>query len=280
MKRSALQRVEVEAAAKVNLGWHVGAKRAEDGYHEVDGRIQTISLTDRLVLATTDIGSSFEVPGHPELEGDDNLVRVVASQLAERIGDVPSTHMVLHKRIPIAAGLGGGSADAAAALIGLNTLWRGGLTAKDLIALGGEVGSDVPAILVGGLVHARGRGEIVSNIGCFDGGWFVIGAGAEHTSAADAYATYERIGGTNRVDEYANDLEPAACELVPGLSERLDVMRAATGVAFVSGSGPTVVGLVPDEAEATRVASIVAERFSEVHVAAPSPWGVRLTLGS
>ncbi|MEX2394687.1 MAG: 4-(cytidine 5'-diphospho)-2-C-methyl-D-erythritol kinase [Actinomycetota bacterium] len=279
MTRRGLREVIVEGAAKVNLGWRVGAKR-DDGFHEVDGRIQTISLTDRLVLRSGEVGWSFEVPGHPELEGDDNLVRKAAVALSERLSDVPPTHVVLEKRIPIAAGLGGGSADAAAALVGLNTLWGLGLSAKELLAIGADIGSDVPAILVGGLVHATGRGADVRSVGCFDGGWFVIGAGAEHVSAGDAYAAFARVGGSDRTDDYANDLEPAACELLPGLGERLAAMREAAGAAFVSGSGPTVVGLVADEAAARSVVATVASHFSEVHVAGPSEWGVRLTLGS
>jgi 4-diphosphocytidyl-2-C-methyl-D-erythritol kinase len=222
----------------------------------------------------------LEVPGHPELENDENLVCRVAGALIDRLGEVPPTTITLHKAIPIAAGLGGGSADAAATLVGLNALWSAGLAPKQLVEIGASISSDVPAILVGGLVHASGRGERVRNVGSFDDGWLVIGAGAEHVSAADAYAVFDRIGSVRSDAWAANDLEGAACELVPGLRDRIDAMREVAHTAFVSGSGPTVIGVMDDEAAATRAAGQIREHFADVLLAQPSPWGVRLTLRS
>jgi 4-diphosphocytidyl-2-C-methyl-D-erythritol kinase len=242
-----LLRVEVEAAAKVNLGWRVGTRR-DDGFHEVDGEIQTISLTDRLEFISGEPG--FEVPGHPELATDDNLVLIASRAIAEQVSVAPGVRIVLHKSIPIAAGLGGGSADAAAALVGLNALWKAGLTAKRLVEIGATIGSDVPPILVGGRVHVSGRGEKVRSVDAADDRWFVIGEGAEHVSASDAYDAFDRIGPGERTDEMHNDLEAAACSLVPGLAERVEAMGAETDAAFVSGSGPTVIGVVRDRERA------------------------------
>jgi 4-diphosphocytidyl-2-C-methyl-D-erythritol kinase len=277
-----LQRVEVEAAAKVNVGWRVGARRA-DGYHDVCGLMQTISLLDRIEITTTDGGDptvAVSVPGHPDLEDGSNLVHEAANVLSRVVDPLP-TAVVIHKAIPVAAGLGGGSADAAAALVGLNAVWGGGLTARELAARGAEIGSDVPAILAGGLVHASGRGERVRSIGSFDDGWLIVGVSNERVSAADAYASFDRTDDPpNRDALFANDLQAAACELVPGLSDRVAAMEAEAGVAFVSGSGPTVVGVVADEAYASGVAARVRERFADVLVARPITWGVRLHLGT
>jgi 4-diphosphocytidyl-2C-methyl-D-erythritol kinase len=91
---------------------------------------------------------------------------------------------------------------------------------------------------------------------------------------------FDRIGGGEATGIHHNDLELAACDLQPGLASRLEAMRAAAGVAFISGSGPTVVGVVAGQAEAEAVAGSVAPAFDEVLIASPSEWGVRLSLGS
>jgi 4-diphosphocytidyl-2-C-methyl-D-erythritol kinase len=274
-----LRRVEADAFAKVNIGWRVGAKR-DDGYHEVSGVMQTISLSDHLMFeVSSGEGVRVVVPSHPDLEGESNLVHAAARQVALHADPVPAT-VTIDKRIPIAAGLGGGSADAAAALLAFNVLWGAELSARKLVELGAEIGSDVPAILAGGLVHASGRGERVRRIGTTSGYAFVLGISDAHVSAADAYSVLGNPRHAERVFAYPerferNDLEAAACELVPGLSGRLHAMREACGVAFVSGSGPTVVGVTeqPDEAVA-RIAGV----FDRVEVASPTESGVVLRL--
>ncbi len=277
------KRVEVWGAAKVNIGWRVGSKRS-DGFHDVCGLLHTISLTDRLLIETDDGGDAtllVEVPGHPQLEGSSNIVARAAEALADRADARPTrTRIVIHKSIPVAAGLGGGSADAAAALIGLNTAWGSGRTARQLIAIGAEVGSDVPGILLGGLVAVSGRGENVRSAGAADAGWFVLGVGEEGVSAADAYDRLDarpRSLTGSRLDH--NDLEAAACSLVDGLAGRLDAMRRAAGVAFVAGSGPTVVGVTADEAHARDVAARMRPNFVDVLLAQPINWGVRMKVG-
>jgi 4-diphosphocytidyl-2-C-methyl-D-erythritol kinase len=274
-----LRRLEVHAAAKINIGWRVGARR-EDGYHDVSGLIHTIDLVDRIEITTHD-GDGFElsVPGFPELEAESNLVHAAARALREHADPVP-TKVVVRKAIPVAAGLGGGSADAAATLVGLSSAWGARLSAADLVRLGASVGSDVPALLVGGLVSVEGRGERVRNVGAFDAGCLVLGVGTERVSTADAYRVFDELGGADPDSLYANDLERAACSLVDGLASRIEAMREAAGIAFVSGSGPTVVGVVPDGAHARGVAARVREHFADVLVARPTSWGVRLTLGT
>lgn len=279
MKKRPPGAVTVEASAKVNVGWRVGAKR-DDGYHDVQGLLQTISLHDTLRMSAVDSSDliTISAPGHPALEGDDNLIARAARLLAEQ-GDPRPTSVVLDKRIPVAAGLAGGSADAAAALMGLNTLWGAGLSASDLVRLAALIGSDVPAMLLGGLVHASGRGEVVRRIGSYTDGLVVLGIGSEEVSASATYAAFDRVGaGSDDGLLWRNDLEAAACSLTPGLSDRVSAMREAAGVAFVSGSGPTVVGVVSDKATARAVATKVAGAFARVEIAAPVGHGVRLLL--
>lgn len=262
------RRVEASAHAKVNIGWRVGARR-DDGYHDVRGLLQTISLADRLEFLSDDgDGVRVEVPGHRELEGEGNLVYAAARLL----GEVRPVRIVIEKNIPVAAGLGGGSADAAAALVALNVLWGRELSARRLVELGAEIGSDVPALLLGGLVHASGRGEIVRRIGTTSGYGFVLGITDAPISTADAYRAFD--GGErsddNRLEH--NDLEDAALSLVPGLAARLELMREECGVAWVSGSGPTIIGIGDEATDRIRAA------FDRVELASPSDVGVVLRL--
>jgi 4-diphosphocytidyl-2-C-methyl-D-erythritol kinase len=272
-----LQRVTVEAAAKVNLGWRVGPVR-EDGFHDVDGVIQTITLHDRVEIVRAD-HMSVVVPGFPELERDNLVLRAAECLRGVMRHEPTGVRITIEKRIPVAAGLGGGSADAAATLVGLNALWGAGLSARRLVDLGASIGSDVPPLLLGGLVRVTGRGEVVSRIGESPDHHYVLGVTSEPISAADAYRVFDRIGGEPPASrgEFHNDLEAAACELLPALGANVGTMREAAGVAFVSGSGPTVVGIT-DDPEA--VANEVRDVFDDVIVAAPSAWGVRLHLSS
>jgi 4-diphosphocytidyl-2-C-methyl-D-erythritol kinase len=267
-----VRRVEAFAHAKVNIGWRVGARR-EDGYHDVVGLVQTISLADRMEFVADDGGGvRVSVPGHAELEAS-NLV-LDAARLLERFAR-PTT-ITIDKQIPVAAGLGGGSADAAAALCALNVLWGAELPAQRLLELGAEIGSDVPALLLGGLVHVSGRGERVRRIGSTSGYGFVLGISEAGVSTAEAYRALDELPrvDSNRIEH--NDLEAAACALVPGLTERVDAMRAACGIAFVSGSGPTVVGVSSDAESASEA---VRDVFDRVEVAEPCDSGAvaRLT---
>lgn len=274
--------LHVDAAAKINLGWRVGPRR-EDGYHEVSGLLQTITLADRLEIAVEDGPGPLTVvvPGRPELAVPSNLVHKAAEAVADRLRtEVPATMVVVHKAIPVAAGLGGGSADAAATLVGLSVAWGANLAVRDLIELGSRIGSDVPALMVGGLVSVSGRGERARSIGSFDDGWLVLGVGAEQASTATVYELFDQTGTQPSDALVHNDLELPACELIPQLRDRIDAMREAAGVAFVSGSGPTVVGVAADERGARRIVSEVAGVFGDVVLAQPCDWGVRLQTGT
>jgi len=296
--RRPLGAVTVEAAAKVNLGWRVGDVRP-DGFHEVAGLVQTITLRDRLDVRAEAPGPqavTADVEGEPvglvvdgpeatpDLLAEGNLVLAAARLVGERFVPRPTT-IRLRKDIPVASGLGGGSADAAAALVGLGALWGARLAAADHVELGAELGSDVPAVLLGGLVHASGRGERVRGLGCATGTWFVLGVPDARISAADAYRVLDELRAAGRAEDDAswhrNDLEAAAVRLVPGLGDALDAMRSAGApVACVSGSGPAVAGILGDRASAEDVASRASPAFRRVVVAEASAWGVRLTMGT
>lgn len=150
--------IRIPAYAKVNLSLEVIGRR-DDGYHEIVTIMQTVSLADTLAIRqSATLIVECDAPG---LEGDSNLVWRAAVALAERAGVAPRARISIAKRIPVAAGLGGGSADAAAALRGLNRLW--GLDWPDaaLSEIAAGIGSDVPFLLNGGTALAAGRGECI-----------------------------------------------------------------------------------------------------------------------
>jgi 4-diphosphocytidyl-2-C-methyl-D-erythritol kinase len=147
------------APAKVNLFLEILAKRA-DGYHEIETLMVTVSLNDELEFTEESSGGIQLVCDLPELStGPDNLIQKAAALLARRTGCARGARINLRKRIPTAAGLAGGSSDAAATLAGLNQMWALGLANAELAALGAELGSDVPFFFAGPAAWCTGRGE-------------------------------------------------------------------------------------------------------------------------
>ena len=159
------------APAKVNLVLEVVGKR-DDGYHEIRSLAQTISLCDVLSFEPAD-RISFECT-EPSLEAADNLVVQAAELLKKTSGCEKGAMIKLEKRIPWAAGLGGGSSDGAATLLALNRLWELKLTISELIELAARLGSDVPFFIHGGSALIQGRGEKVSPLAATVPGWFVL----------------------------------------------------------------------------------------------------------
>lgn len=269
--------VTVRVPAKVNLELRVGGPR-EDGYHELATVYQAISLTDE-VIARRALGFSITVEGAQAERvplDESNLALRAARLLAERVGIEDGVALHLRKAIPVAGGMAGGSADAAAALLACDALWHAGLSRDELVALAAELGSDVPFALVGGTAIGTGRGERVAPAlvrGVYH--WVV----ALHEDGLSTPAVYQEIDRLRqgrilpepRVSDalmqalrsgspealgaaLANDLEPAACSLRPELEATLETGRDGGALgALVSGSGPTVVFLVRDAEHALDV---------------------------
>ncbi len=153
--------METLAYAKLNLTLEVLGRR-NDGYHEVRTILQTIDLADRLeILTAADLQVECD---QPSLSGEANLVWRAAVSLAQRANMEPRAHINIQKRIPIGMGLGGGSSDAAAALVALNRLWGLRLDTEELAQVAEDLGSDVPFFLTGGTALAQGRGERVGTL--------------------------------------------------------------------------------------------------------------------
>ena len=256
------------APGKVNLSLFVGAPR-EDGLHPLVSVVQPVTLADELTLEP---GGEVDEVSCPGVDGP-NLAGRALALFREATGwDAPPQRLTIVKRVPVAAGMGGGSADAAAALR-LVARAAGGAPPELLHELAATLGADVPALVAGGRVLMTGAGEHVYPLPDPDPFGLVIVPSAAGLSTPDVYREFDRLGRTRTRDELdvreaearagepppaVNDLEPAARALAPAVEDPLAALRAAGGTApMVSGSGPTVFGLFPtiaaarDAAEAT-----------------------------
>lgn len=265
-------RIMEKAAAKINLTLDVLRKR-DDGYHEVEMIMTMVDLADRIEMQElprdTIIISSQA--GYIPLD-EKNLAFQAAKLIKDRYEVKQGVYIHLDKKIPVAAGLAGGSSDAAAALRGLNRLWKLGISDEELRKLGAELGSDVPFCVTGGTAVARGRGERLEFIDSPPQCWVVLAKPPINVSTADVYGRLradklERHPDTAAVvrairekDFHAlcgglgNVLEEVTLSVYPEVRQLKNCMErlGAEGV-LMSGSGPTVFGLCAKESKATRV---------------------------
>ncbi len=285
--RPAPAAVTVTAPAKVNLQLAVGPARA-DGYHGLVTVFHAVSLLDEVTVRSAG-QTSITVTGEDAAlvpADQSNLAWKAVSALAGAAGlGEAAVEIQIRKRIPVAAGLAGGSADAAATLVACNELWQAGLSLRDLCELGAELGSDVPFALAGGTAVGRGRGEQLTVALAAGSYYWALAFGQSGLSTAQVYATCDRLRAaraaagetTEAVPEpelslplmaalrsgdpakvgplLSNDLQPAALSMQPGLRRALAEGRehGALG-AVVSGSGPTCAFLARDAAHARELA--------------------------
>ena len=244
--------MRLAAHAKVNLSLEVLGTRP-DGYHELRSVVAEIPLHDDVELEDAPAGEvTVEMTGDgmeaPRVPCEENLAVRAARALQEACGVARGVRIRIVKRIPAGAGLGGGSADAAAVLNGLNEMWGLGLPKERLCAIGAEVGSDVPALVLGGVVLMEGRGERVTPLStggsrscATESEWsrFVLRVPPVNASTARVYAEFRE----EDRGKFRNDLQPAACRLYPIIAETIAEMEAE-GLENVqmSGSGSAVFG--------------------------------------
>jgi 4-diphosphocytidyl-2-C-methyl-D-erythritol kinase len=280
--------LRTRAAAKINLALLVGARR-DDGFHEVVSVMQAVGLWDDLEVAIAADGFGLEVDGEGLPPDESNLVLVAARELARRSLDLPGVRFRLRKGIPISAGLGGGSADGAAALLALDRLWRLHLPSVNLRVMATEIGSDVPFSLSGGSQVGTGRGERLGAAPVKGTLWWVVAIDSDGLGTAPVYQHYDELGLARPLEDrwpsallealaagdlerigasLTNDLEPAAFDLHPALEAGKDKLLEAGAVgAVMSGSGPTLLALARDEEHAGQLAGAVRPAFARVEVA-------------
>lgn len=274
-------RVILKAPAKINWVLEVLRKRP-DGYHDLSLVYQTVGLFDEVKIQTAD-GFSLElsenVPGLTA--GEENLMLRAARAFAREAGIREGVRLVLKKNIPLAAGLGGGSSDAAVVLCGMNHLFGHPLSKERLFEIAASLGADVPFFLLGGCAHGMGKGDELTAWRVKTPAFLTLVKPAEGLSTAAVYASSRKIvrgapgdlaplrealsrGDWTRVGALLrNDLQPAAEEALPVIGEAVEALRrlGALGVC-VSGSGPTVFALWADAASAERAAKELEGDFA------------------
>ncbi len=295
--------VHVRAPGKINLFMRV-AEPGDDGYHDVATAYQAVSLYED-VVATPAAGFEVSFSGSVDVSGlpvdDSNLAIRAARLLAEETGVTEGVHLAIDKHVPIAGGMGGGSADAAAALVACDALWGTGLTKDELHGLAARLGADVPFALAGGTAIGTGRGDRLSPVlatGSFH--WVLVFAEFGLSTPA-VYGELDRLRGEGQVppDSVApagapavdpavlqalragdpgllagalhNDLAAAAIGLAPELDEVLRLGASAGALAgLVSGSGPTLAFLAEGADEAISLAvTLSSAGHTAAHVHGP-----------
>jgi len=260
----------LKAYAKVNLTLEVIGKR-DDGYHNMATILQTVDLADTLVINQAD-ELSVECD-EAELSGERNLAWKAATVLAQWAGIAPRARIRIEKGIPVASGLGGGSADAAATLVGLNRLWGLDLSGEDLALVAARLGSDVPFLLTGGTALGTGRGDEITRLPQLPALDMLLVVPAESMEAktptmyralsledfSDGART-QAISGDLAVGDLTsadccNAFERAAREIFPGLAHVWDrVAEVMRHPPRLSGAGPAIYCMPSSESERIRAA--------------------------
>ncbi|WP_096225975.1 4-(cytidine 5'-diphospho)-2-C-methyl-D-erythritol kinase [Geobacillus sp. FJAT-46040] len=265
-------RLSIKAPAKINLSLDVLYKRP-DGYHEVKMVMTTIDLADRIELVALPEEDAIRIVSQNRFVPDDcrNLAYQAAKLLKETFSIRQGVAISIAKHIPVAAGLAGGSSDAAATLRGLNKLWQLGLTMDELAELGAKIGSDVAFCVYGGTALATGRGEIITPIASPPPCWVVLAKPPIGVSTAEVYRNLEleRVSHPD-VDAMVRAIErqdyAAICRLVGNVLEEVtlkkypevahikeQMKRFGADAVLMSGSGPTVFGLIEHDSRMQRV---------------------------
>jgi 4-diphosphocytidyl-2-C-methyl-D-erythritol kinase len=261
----------VKAPAKINLALDVLYKRP-DGFHEVEMIMTTIDLADRVELTLLD-QDKIHILSHNRYVPDDqrNLAYQAAHLLKTRFQVKKGVQITIEKTIPVAAGLAGGSSDAAATLRGLNKLWDLGLTMDELAEIGSEIGSDVSFCVYGGTALAKGRGEVITDLPAPPTCWVILAKPFIGVSTAEVYRRLDVNGmkhpNINEMvkaiqnndyqsvcENVGNVLEDVTLKLHPEVAQIKEQMkRFGADAVLMSGSGPTVFGIVQHDSRMHRI---------------------------
>ena len=274
----------LKAFAKINWSLDITGVRS-DGYHLMDMVMQPVSLCDEIELIPAP-EFSLVTDGNPPSRADEtNLAWRAAEVLRNACGVREGVRIALHKNIPMGAGLGGGSADAAAVLFGLNRLWRLNLTSEKLEELGLSLGADVPFCLRGGLARTRGIGEILENRPCRINYWMLIFQPCRALSTREIFEAYHSSDDIPRPDtenvlsalasgdsallsdSLGNVLESVSAVRCPEIPEAVSALKGAGAFAArMTGSGSAVFGVFRSRALAEKARDLLAHQYRILHL--------------
>ena len=278
-----LNRVTVLAPAKLNLALDV-VGTLPNGYHDLDMTMQAITLYEKVVLARSS-SLNLSLPGSPVAANDSNTAIKAAIAFFRYTGLLAGVDITIYKNVPVRAGMAGGSADAAAVLVGLNALYGAHLSMSELCALGAKIGADVPFALMGGTCRVQGVGDVMKALPVMpDYG----------VSTPEAFAAYDRVGSSRHPDCEAQEAAIRAEDLAAVCAAAGNALEECSGAkdneaikaalcehgaltALMTGSGAAVFGIFADEAEARTAAAALKTRWPQVYVAQPDKGGARVT---
>lgn len=276
---------EFLAPAKINLCLHVLGRRP-DGYHELAMVMQRVSLYDRLRLSLTDEpGVRVTCPGLELSPDGENIAARAARRLLARAGESRGVEIVIDKQIPVAAGLGGGSSDAATVLMGLNEMLELGLERDVLMAEGAHLGADVPFFIFGADAWATGIGNLLQKIKGMPPLWYVL---VNPGLAVSTAWVYQNLGLTSKIEAAKlprfsrtiggivsllhNDLERVTISRYPLVATVKEELAASGAVGvLMSGSGPTVFGVFADEVSARKATDELRRSHSDWRIFVVQP---------
>lgn len=276
--------MRLEARAKINWTLDITGQR-EDGYHLMDMLMQPVTLADTIWIEPAD-DIVLETGGDPYLPpSESHLCWRAAQAMRQATGMALGAHIRLHKRIPVGAGMGGGSADAAAVLAGLNRLWNTNLSQAQLEAVGLTLGADVPFCLHGGLTRTTGIGERMEPLPCAHSYWLCVVQPCEGLSTGAVFKAYHAMGEVTRPDTQRamqalatgdtallaqslhNVMQPVSAQMRPEIEQAVEALKAnGAACALMTGSGSAVFGVYEEETAAQAACSALKALWSRCWV--------------
>ncbi|CCQ93892.1 4-diphosphocytidyl-2-C-methyl-D-erythritol kinase [[Clostridium] ultunense Esp] len=280
-----MDEIVLESFGKINLALDVLYKR-DDGYHEINTLMQQIDLKDRIIIKNREKGIEIQCNDKDVPLDNTNLVYRAWEKIIEKTGVNKGAHIIIDKKIPVAAGLAGGSSNGAAVLKGLNLLWNLDLSEKQLMEIGLEIGADIPFCILGGTAWAKGVGEKLTKLKNFSNKMVLLANVGIPISTASVYNNLDLKGINTEIHmekmikymeednlpklakNMANVMEGVVIKKYPIIGEiKKDMIRCGALGSIMSGSGPTVFGLFDDEEKLYRCKEELEGKIPKVLVA-------------
>ena len=285
------QSVTVLAPAKLNLALDV-VGLLPSGYHDLDMTMQAITLYERVNLHRSQ-NLTLQMPGSRVAVNDKNTAIKAAMAFFHYTGLLAGVDITIYKSVPVRAGMAGGSADAAAVLVGMNALYGAGLSMSELCALGAGIGADVPFALMGGTCRVQGLGDLLKPLPPCPDCWFTIVMPDYGISTPEAFAAYDRVGSSVHPDCAAQEAAIRAgdlaglCEAAGNALEECSCAKDTAAIkaalrangaltALMTGSGAAVFGIFAQESQARAAAEQLKKQYPQVYIARPDRGGARV----
>ena len=283
--------VTVLAPAKLNLALDV-VGLLPNGYHDLDMTMQAITLYERVVLRRSPY-LNLRLPGSLVAPNNKNTAIKAALAFFHYTGLLAGVDITIYKNTPVRAGMAGGSADAAAVLVGLNELYGARLSMSELCALGASIGADVPFALMGGTCRVQGVGDVMKALPPCPDCWFTVVMPDYGVSTPEAFAAYDKVGSSTHPDCEAQEKAIRAEDLAGVCAAAGNALEECSGArdneaiktalkengavtALMTGSGAAVFGIFESEEAARNAAEAVKAQWPQVYVARPDRGGARV----